>query len=287
MKQTLKWILNLTLFVGFVLAFYLDFTGLAFHQWLGVVLGGFALVHLAMHWIWVKKVYKKFAGLGWQPRLNLLMDAGLMLGLFLILLTGVVISTWFNLTLNNYGVWRDLHVAFSVETLLAVLIKLGLHWKVIVLQVKKIFRKRENVPVSVSSPVLVNAVRPQTVNGRLVSRRDFIAMMSVVSVVSTVAISHVLRRGDEVALAQFSNSSTVSSTSQSPSTAVNQVETTATETESVTTFQSPSATPQPTVQPTSVPACTVRCPNGCSFPGRCRRYTDSNGNGKCDLGECL
>jgi hypothetical protein len=45
---------------------------------------------------------------------------------------------------------------------------------------------------------------------------------------------------------------------------------------------------------TSVPAtnqatsdCTVRCPNGCSYPGRCRRYSDGNKNGLCDLGECL
>jgi hypothetical protein len=38
---------------------------------------------------------------------------------------------------------------------------------------------------------------------------------------------------------------------------------------------------------TAVAACTIRCPRGCSFPGHCRRYVDQNGNGKCDLGECL
>jgi len=56
-----------------------------------------------------------------------------------------------------------------------------------------------------------------------------------------------------------------------------------------------SPTTVPTIVPTSVPvvsnqntsACTVRCRRGCSFPGKCRKYTDANGNGKCDLGECL
>ena len=33
--------------------------------------------------------------------------------------------------------------------------------------------------------------------------------------------------------------------------------------------------------------CVVLCPNGCSYPGRCRRYVDSNNNQRCDLGECL
>jgi hypothetical protein len=33
--------------------------------------------------------------------------------------------------------------------------------------------------------------------------------------------------------------------------------------------------------------CVVRCERGCSYPGHCRRYTDSNQNGRCDLGECV
>ena len=43
------------------------------------------------------------------------------------------------------------------------------------------------------------------------------------------------------------------------------------------------------VAPTSQPAqsCQVRCRRSCSFPGKCRRYTDDNGNGCCDLGECV
>jgi hypothetical protein len=37
----------------------------------------------------------------------------------------------------------------------------------------------------------------------------------------------------------------------------------------------------------SASACQVRCNRRCSYPGHCRRYTDSNKNGRCDLGECL
>lgn len=31
----------------------------------------------------------------------------------------------------------------------------------------------------------------------------------------------------------------------------------------------------------------ARCPRGCSYPGHCRRYTDANSNGRCDLGESV
>jgi hypothetical protein len=42
----------------------------------------------------------------------------------------------------------------------------------------------------------------------------------------------------------------------------------------------------PTIHPTEK-ACVIRCSKGCSFPGRCRKYVDANGNDLCDLGECL
>jgi hypothetical protein len=32
--------------------------------------------------------------------------------------------------------------------------------------------------------------------------------------------------------------------------------------------------------------CSVICDKGCSYPGQCRRYVDTNGNGICDLTEC-
>jgi hypothetical protein len=32
--------------------------------------------------------------------------------------------------------------------------------------------------------------------------------------------------------------------------------------------------------------CQVICDQGCTYPGQCRRYTDQNGNGICDLTEC-
>lgn len=34
-------------------------------------------------------------------------------------------------------------------------------------------------------------------------------------------------------------------------------------------------------------ACVVRCRNACSYPGHCKRYVDSNANGRCDCGECM
>ena len=55
--------------------------------------------------------------------------------------------------------------------------------------------------------------------------------------------------------------------------------------------ESPATTQAPAVTASSssstASTCRVRCNKRCSYPGHCRKYVDSNGNGKCDLGECL
>jgi hypothetical protein len=59
-------------------------------------------------------------------------DASLMFGFAAILVTGLVISSWLALPLENYAAWRDAHVAASIITLLVVGGKIGLHWRWIV-----------------------------------------------------------------------------------------------------------------------------------------------------------
>jgi len=288
-KNTFKWLINLILFIGFILAFYLDLTGLSFHQWLGVSLAGFALVHLLQHGQWVKTVMQKFSDLGGRTQLNLLVDAAVMFGLLLITLTGLILSTWLNLTLVNYDTWRILHIAFSVETLLAVLVKVGLHWKMIVVQIKKSLRRQvptKVLPVPVA--VQINQPVPQSGSGKQVSRRDFLVMMGSATLVSTLTIAHILHSEETVALAQTTSAAaSTAAPTTTQAAAIEEAPTQAAVVEPTSVTAQPTAIPQPTVQVVNDPACTVLCHRGCSFPGHCRRYTDSNGNNKCDLGECL
>ncbi len=70
---------------------------------------------------------------------------------------------------------------------------------------------------------------------------------------------------------------------ESPST-----ETTATAAPIATVTTAPTATIEAaSASGSASTTCAVRCQRGCSYPGRCRKYTDANGNGRCDFGECL
>ena len=61
-KQMWNWITDAILMVGFLVAFFLDLTGLALHQWLGAALGLLAGYHFLSHWDWVKSVAGRFLG---------------------------------------------------------------------------------------------------------------------------------------------------------------------------------------------------------------------------------
>ena len=59
-KQKRNWIVDAVLFTGFLLAFFLDWTGLLWHEWLGVAVGLIAFYHLLVHWKWVNTITKRF-----------------------------------------------------------------------------------------------------------------------------------------------------------------------------------------------------------------------------------
>ncbi len=303
-----NWIIDAVLFAGFILTFLLDITGLALHQWLGIGVGLLAAYHLIVHWRWVKSVTRRFGSCSGQARTYYLLDALLMAGMTLTVLNGLVLSTWLDLPLNNYLAWRAFHVIVSVTTLLLVVLKIGLHWRWII----SVAQRHILRPAAPAVPVLQPAVVPVRAQGA-VDRRQFLRLMSIVGVGATLAIGSALNdslaalaRGliaePEPALA----ATDTGATPDGPAAAVEPALPTAADAPAATVLPPATATaieatkalspavptdaPTPTVAASPIPGsatCVVRCNVGCSYPGRCRRYTDKNKNNRCDLGECL
>lgn len=289
-NQKINWLLDVAILLGFLVSFFLNLTGLAVHQWLGVAVFLGITLHLVNHWAWVtsvlSKFFKKTSG---RAKVYAVIDGLLLYGFIIIIQTGLVISTWLNLNLTNYEVWLDIHIYASISTLLLAVFKVGLHWRWISKTASKIFN-----PVPKLSPqVLITA--PQ-VSG--ISRRDFLVTMGLVGLGSALAISNVLPSLKKVSAStevaqNIDPTATTAATQEQPTAAATQTEAASAATNEAATAV-PTATAQPTAVPTAVPTaqnslvCYATCPKGrhCSFPGECRRYADSDGNGLCDLGEC-
>lgn len=249
-RSATNWLIDAVLFGSFIVLFFLELTGLALHQWLGIACGALVLYHLVRHWKWVKAVSQRLlGGTTWQARLYYLVDVFLLMGFGIILVSGLMISTWLDMPLGNAAAtWANLHVVTSQATLLLIVLKIALHWRWIAKTARQI-SPRPKIPAAIKSTEI--------------HRRDFIKLMGMVGMAAALALL-------------YSAKPTATTNAQAPSP----------QTPEPQEIPTPQATSQPA---NSTPSCIKRCPKGrsCSYPGSCRLYTDSNGNGRCDLGECL
>jgi hypothetical protein len=126
----------LSLILTIVMLLLMDprsFYGLEFHEWAGLFIGLFFILHKILNWGWIKKVtllfFSKTTG---RARLNYILDILLLAGLTLMILSGIAIArtidfSW--LTLGGSGTfWRVMHTSSSFITLALFGIHLGLHW---------------------------------------------------------------------------------------------------------------------------------------------------------------
>jgi hypothetical protein len=220
-----------------------------------------------------------------------MLDILLFVGFYLILYTGIIMSTWLNLNLTNYPSWYTLHLWSSIVTLQVLLVKVATHWKWIVNAVKPQKKAVETLPaVNVNTPV--QPVRSGKTLDRRTFLRDSLAVGAVLlfegtqiaKLVSASASNNATSTQTEVQQASAAQEPTIQATQQATQAA----------TQSAAVEQPASiATSVPTAVPTAVQAqssgastCTVICNRGCSYPGRCHRYVDNNGNGICDNTEC-
>ena len=251
-KQKTNWLIDAGLFGGFLGALWLDLTGVAAHQWLGLAVAAAAGYHLWKHWRWVEAVTSRFFGrTSSQSRTYYIIDAAIAAGLAAITATGMVISTWLDLSLANYAAWHTVHVAASVVTLGLLVVKIGLHWRWIIdVARRRIFSTPAANHPAAGQPAAIKV--PAQLN-----RRDFVRLTAGVGAVALLSGVNAVGglAGDTV---QASAAATPSATSQTQATASAQASN----------------------------SCVVTCNRGCSYPGRCHRYIDSNGNERCDLGEC-
>lgn len=296
--------LDISVFIAFLSSFWLDLTGLSLHQWLGVSIAAVVLLHIVLHWNWVKSVTQRFfSRTSNQARLYYLVDALLLFDFVLILASGLLISTWFSIPLVQPALWVNLHILISILSLVLLMVKIGLHWRWITRNMQKLFV----IPVFQEKKTLV--FQPVTANVNY-ERRAFLKLMGVSGAAALISITGVLIpdvQDDEAFAASLTTADAVTTapTAQSE-TATSTAQTQATNRPAAQATTQPAATPteapatqvaQAELQPTpSTPVqqaaaagstCQVRCNRRCSYPGHCRKYTDSNANGRCDWGECL
>jgi hypothetical protein len=127
----------LSLSITIVMLLLMDprsFYGLEFHEWAGLIIGIFFILHKILNWGWIKKVtlgfLRKCPG---RARFNYILDVLLLAGIILMIISGIAIARTIDFSWLNLGgsrmFWRVMHLSSSFITLALFGIHLGLHWK--------------------------------------------------------------------------------------------------------------------------------------------------------------
>jgi cytochrome b len=136
--------LDLTVFLGFLVALEPGLTGTPIHEWFTLALAGTLVVHLLIHWNWVINLSKRFFNNPFQiSRLNYLLAALIFIGFTVIITSGLMISEsvlpLLGLQRAPGFAWRGIHETATNLTLLLVMLHFALHWTWIKNAVRRIF----------------------------------------------------------------------------------------------------------------------------------------------------
>lgn len=140
-------LLDLIIFIGLLVSFAPQLTGLQLHEWIGLAFGGTLILHVFLHWQWISVVTQRFLkATTWKARINYLLGAALFISFTTIVFSGLMESEFVMRTLGISILpgffWRNLHHTSSSLTLWLSAFHIGLHWRWIINAVKKLFHGR-------------------------------------------------------------------------------------------------------------------------------------------------
>ena len=146
----IKFLLDLTIFIAFLMAMDPRSLGIAFHEWLTLALAGTFVVHLLLNWSWIvevsKRLFAKGKGLN-GSRLNYILNWARFIDGVLIMLSGILISQSvmpaLGIALPESFSWRGLHSLSTNLFMLGLGLHVALHWTWIVSTVKRLFTRTE------------------------------------------------------------------------------------------------------------------------------------------------
>lgn len=126
-------VVDLLLFVSFLLLMNPHSTGMAIHEWLGIAAGATIILHLLLHWQWMAVTARKIVSkLPWRTRVNALLNILLFVCFTVMMLSGLLISEsalpLLGITVQGGGAWKQLHTLSADLGLLIVAAHVGLHW---------------------------------------------------------------------------------------------------------------------------------------------------------------
>ncbi len=136
LRARVDFFFDLTIFLGFVVAYSFGFTGPVVHEWWALALGLVLLVHLTLHWDWVARTTRRLFDPRGRDKAIWLLNLALLVSMTVCILSGVLISAFalpaMGVRLGSDGAWSGLHSLTAKFTVILVPIHAAMRWRWIV-----------------------------------------------------------------------------------------------------------------------------------------------------------
>ena len=134
--------LDILVFVLFLIAMDPRSSGIPLHEWLSIALGAAVIAHLVLHWDWTVAVGKRFLrSASGTNRLKLVVDIVLLINGVVLMVSGLLISQValpvLGINLQADMTWRMLHSLSADFMVVLIGLHVALSWKWIVSMTKR------------------------------------------------------------------------------------------------------------------------------------------------------
>lgn len=141
--------LSMTLLVSICVLPAVHFTGLVFHEWLGLVIVAMVFAHLLLSWSWIASLSRRlFAAQSARARINYLLNLSLFGAVTAAVYSGILISQQAIPAITGTKAppemdwrWDALHGRFSLAVLILSAFHLAINWDWVLAAGQKVFRR--------------------------------------------------------------------------------------------------------------------------------------------------
>ena len=138
-----RYVMDVWLLIGFVLVCVPQTTGIPIHEWISLVFIVPLVIHILLHWEWIKSVPSKFfARFSGESKFNAVWDVIFYLAMVMVTLSGFLVS---EAMLPQLGIplviqpfWSEIHHSLGNMLMPMLGIHLALHWTWIKNMTKKL-----------------------------------------------------------------------------------------------------------------------------------------------------
>ncbi|GHB77415.1 hypothetical protein GCM10008107_28660 [Psychrosphaera saromensis] len=145
-----RYVMDVLLLFSFMLISAPQSTGIAAHEWLSLFFVVPLVIHLLLHWDWIKKSFLRlFTRIQGKERFSIIWNYLLYLLMLTVFVSGFLVSVALlpalNIDLNIQGFWSKIHHDSATLIMPMLGVHLALYWSWIVKLSKQMLKKKVQV----------------------------------------------------------------------------------------------------------------------------------------------